>query len=343
GKSTLLRMIVGLEDITSGDMMIGGTRVNDKAPRDRNLAMVFQNYALYPHQTVAQNLAFGLRQRKVDKEVVRQRVREVSELLALEELMERKPSQLSGGQRQRVAMGRALARSPQVFLLDEPLSNLDAQLRTQLRSELRKIHQLRPTTSIYVTHDQVEAMTLGDRVAVMNQGNLLQLGTPQEIYGSPANVFVASFIGSPPMNLLRGRAADGRVEAGALQVAVSGIPSGPLVVGIRPEAFHFPESSGEPAIDVQVDVVELLGHETILYGSIRGERINAVGTEQGLAPLPTDRATIVARLDARRQPSVGDAVPLAFSPDDLRLFDAESGEAVAGASVRPADAEPAGR
>jgi multiple sugar transport system ATP-binding protein len=343
GKTTALRMVAGLDEPTSGAIAIGDSVVNGVPPQDRDVAMVFQNYALYPHQTVAQNLAFGLRQRKVDKEVVRQRVREVSELLALDELMARKPSQLSGGQRQRVAMGRALARSPQVFLLDEPLSNLDAQLRTQLRSELRKIHQLRPTTSIYVTHDQVEAMTLGDRVAVMNQGHLLQLGTPQEIYGSPANVFVASFIGSPPMNLLRGRAADGRVEAGALEVSVSGTPSGPLVVGIRPEAFHFPESSGEPAIDVQVDVVELLGHETILYGSVRGERINAVGAEAGLAPLPTDRATIVARLDARRQPAVGDTVPLAFSPDDVRLFDAESGEAVAGASVRRADAEPAGR
>jgi len=336
-------MVAGLDEPTSGAVAIGESVVNGVPPQDRDVAMVFQNYALYPHQTVAQNLAFGLRQRKVDKEVVRQRVREVSELLALEELMERKPSQLSGGQRQRVAMGRALARSPQVFLLDEPLSNLDAQLRTQLRSELRRIHQLRPTTSIYVTHDQVEAMTLGDRVAVMNQGHLLQLGTPQEIYASPANVFVASFIGSPPMNLLRGRVADGRVKAGALEVAASGIPSGPLIVGIRPEAFHFAEGSREPAVDVQVEVVELLGHETILYGSIRGERINAIGTEAGLAPLPTDRATIVARLDARRQPSVGETVPLAFSPDDLRLFDVESGEAVAGASVRHADAEPAGR
>jgi sn-glycerol 3-phosphate transport system ATP-binding protein len=343
GKTTALRMVAGLDEPTSGAIAIGESVVNGVPPQDRDVAMVFQSYALYPHQTVAQNLAFGLRQRKVDKEVVRQRVREVSELLALEELMERKPSQLSGGQRQRVAMGRALARSPQVFLLDEPLSNLDAQLRTQLRSELRRIHQLRPTTSIYVTHDQVEAMTLGDRVAVMNQGHLLQLGTPQEIYGSPANVFVASFIGSPPMNLLRGRAHDGRVEAGALEVAMSGIPSGPLVVGIRPEAFHFPQGSTEPAVDVQVEIVELLGHETILYGSIRGERINAVGSEQGLAPLATDRATIVARLDARRQPSVGESVSLAFSPDDLRLFDAESGEAVAGAGVRPADAQPAGR
>jgi sn-glycerol 3-phosphate transport system ATP-binding protein len=343
GKTTALRMVAGLDEPTAGAIAIGESVVNGVPPQDRDVAMVFQNYALYPHQTVAQNLAFGLRQRKVDKEVVRQRVREVSELLALDELMDRKPAQLSGGQRQRVAMGRALARSPQVFLLDEPLSNLDAQLRTQLRSELRKIHQLRPTTSIYVTHDQVEAMTLGDRVAVMNRGHLLQLGTPQEIYGAPANVFVASFIGSPPMNLLRGRAADGRVQAGALQVAVAGIAPGPLVVGIRPEAFHLPEGDAEPTVDVQVEVVELLGHETILYGSIRGERVNAIGNEQGLTPLPTDRATIVARLDARRQPAVGDTVALAFSPQDLRLFDEGSGDAVATATVRAANAEPAGR
>jgi multiple sugar transport system ATP-binding protein len=343
GKTTALRMVAGLDEPTAGAIAIGDAVVNGVPPQDRDVAMVFQSYALYPHQTVAQNLAFGLKQRKVDKEVVRQRVREVSELLALEELMDRKPAQLSGGQRQRVAMGRALARSPQVFLLDEPLSNLDAQLRTQLRSELRKIHQLRPTTSIYVTHDQVEAMTLCDRVAVMNRGLLLQLGTPQEIYGAPANVFVASFIGSPPMNLLRGRAADGRVQAGALEVAVAGVAPGPLVVGIRPEAFHLPEGDAEPTVDVHVEVVELLGHETILYGSIRGERVNAIGNEQGLAPLPADRATVVARIDARRQPAVGDTIALAFAPQDLRLFDADSGEAVATTAPRAADAEPAGR
>jgi sn-glycerol 3-phosphate transport system ATP-binding protein len=256
--------------------------------------------------------------------------------------MERKPAQLSGGQRQRVAMGRALARSPQVFLLDEPLSNLDAQLRTQLRSELRRIHQLRPTTSIYVTHDQVEAMTLGDRVAVMNQGHLLQLGTPQEIYGRPANVFVASFIGSPPMNLFRGRAVDGRVEAGALEAPAAGVPTGPLVVGIRPEAFHVPDGGGEPTLDVDVEVVELLGHETILYGTIRGERLNPTAGEQGLAALPADRATVIARIDARTQPSVGDRVPLAFAPDDVRLFDADSGAAVTTGRARTPDAEAAG-
>ncbi len=342
GKTTALRMVAGLDEPTAGAIAIGETVVNGVPPQDRDVAMVFQNYALYPHQTVRQNLAFGLRQRKVPKDEVVQRVREVSELLALEQLMDRKPAQLSGGQRQRVAMGRALARSPQVFLLDEPLSNLDAQLRTQLRSELRRIHQLRPTTSIYVTHDQVEAMTLGDRVAVMNQGKLLQLGTPQDIYRSPANVFVASFIGSPPMNLLRGNAADGRVRAGSVAADVDGVPPGPLVVGIRPEAFHLPDASSEPTVDVNVEVVEQLGHETILYGSIHGERVNAVGAEQGLTALPADRATIVARLDARRVASVGETVALAFAPADLRLFDAESGERILTASSRAPDAEPAG-
>jgi sn-glycerol 3-phosphate transport system ATP-binding protein len=354
GKTTALRMVAGLDEPTSGAIAIGDAVVNGVPPQDRDVAMVFQSYALYPHQTVRENLAFGLRQRKVAKELVRDRVREVSELLALEELMDRKPAQLSGGQRQRVAMGRALARSPQVFLLDEPLSNLDAQLRTQLRSELRRIHQLRPTTSIYVTHDQVEAMTLGDRVAVMNHGHLLQLGTPQEIYRSPANVFVASFIGSPPMNLLRGNAAEGRVHAGSLSTRIDGVRPGPLLVGIRPEAFHLPfpgpDGRTEPTVEVRVDVVELLGHETILYGSVRGEGVNAIGTERGLAPLSADRATIVARLDARGHPSVGQTVALAFAPEDLRLFDAETGAALPGSITAPAstpegapDAEPAGR
>jgi sn-glycerol 3-phosphate transport system ATP-binding protein len=336
GKTTALRMVAGLDEPTSGAIAIGDKVMNGVPPQDRDVAMVFQNYALYPHQTVRENLAFGLKQRKVPRDVVRERVREVGSLLALEEFMERKPAQLSGGQRQRVAMGRALARSPQVFLLDEPLSNLDAQLRTQLRSELRRIHQLRPTTSIYVTHDQVEAMTLGDRVAVMNQGKLLQLGTPQEIYRSPASVFVASFIGSPPMNLLRGTSARGRIEAGDLSVDMDGVPGGPLVVGIRPEAFHLSEGGSQPTMDVRVEVVELLGHETILYGSIRGERVVAAGTEAGLAPLPSERATVIARLDARRQPSVGDTVTLSFSRDDLRLFDATSGERVPTASRAPA-------
>jgi sn-glycerol 3-phosphate transport system ATP-binding protein len=329
GKTTALRMVAGLDEPTSGAVVIGDAVVNGVAPQDRDVAMVFQSYALYPHQTVLQNLAFGLKQRKVPKDVIRSRVREISALLALDDLLDRKPAQLSGGQRQRVAMGRALARSPKVFLLDEPLSNLDAQLRTLLRSELRRIHQSLPTTSIYVTHDQVEAMTLGDRVAVMNQGQLLQLGTPQEIYASPANVFVASFIGSPPMNLLRAVAVGGRLEAGDLRTTVDRAPDGALVLGIRPEAFHRDEGHGtQPAVDVHIEVVEQLGHEAIVYGSIRGERAVALGADAGLPPLPSERATVIARLSEKAQPAVGETVPLAFSIDDLRLFDGSTGEAI---------------
>ena len=329
GKTTALRMVAGLDEPTSGAVVIGDTIVNGVPPQDRDVAMVFQNYALYPHQTVRQNLAFGLQQRKVSRDVIRERVQQISALLALDELLDRKPAQLSGGQRQRVAMGRAMARSPQVFLLDEPLSNLDAQLRTQLRSELRRIHKSMPTTSIYVTHDQIEAMTLGDRVAVMHQGRLLQLGTPQEIYGSPANLFVASFIGSPPMNLLRGDSVGGRIVAGDLETTAERVPDGPLVVGVRPEAFHLSDGrTDEPVLAVRVEVVEPLGHESIVYGSIRGERAPAVGTEAGLPPLSSERATIVARLGGKAQPAVGEAISLAFSPEDLRLFDGSSGGAI---------------
>src|SRR5437764_8843681 len=238
GKSTLLRMVAGLEDLSEGEILIGGDVVNGVAPKDRDIAMVFQNYALYPHKTVLQNLAFGLRQHKVPNAEIAERVREVSSLLNLDELLDRKPAQLSGGQRQRVAMGRALARSPRVYLLDEPLSNLDAQLRTQLRADLKQLHQRFATTTIYVTHDQVEAMTLGDRIAVMSEGKLLQLGTPQEIYRRPANVFVAGFIGSPPMNLLSASAVGGRVDAGDLVLEAPGAPSGELVIGVRPEALR---------------------------------------------------------------------------------------------------------
>ena len=329
GKTTALRMVAGLDEPTSGAVVIGDTIVNGVAPQDRDVAMVFQNYALYPHQTVRQNLAFGLKQRKVPRDVINERVRQISALLALDELLDRRPAQLSGGQRQRVAMGRALARSPQVFLLDEPLSNLDAQLRTQLRAELRRIHQALPTTSIYVTHDQVEAMTLGDRVAVMHQGRLLQLGTPQEIYGSPANLFVASFIGSPPMNLLRAVSVDGRIVAGDLELSMDGVPDGPLVVGIRPESFHLADGrAGESTVPVRIEVVEPLGHEVIVYGSIRGERATAFGADIGLPPLPSERATIVARLGGKVNPAVGETVSLAFSEEDLHLFDQASGEAI---------------
>jgi ABC-type sugar transport system ATPase subunit len=331
GKTTALRMIAGLDEPTSGAIAIGGEVVNGVSPRDRDIAMVFQNYALYPHKTVLGNLAFGLRQHKVPNAEIVTRVKEVSSLLTLDDLLDRKPAQLSGGQRQRVAMGRALARNPRVYLLDEPLSNLDAQLRTQLRADLKHLHQRFSTTTIYVTHDQVEAMTLGDRIAVMSGGKLLQLGTPQEIYRRPANVFVAGFIGSPPMNLLSASAADGRVRAGDLELEVSGAPSGELVIGVRPEALRLVTDATEQlAMQVRTEVVELLGHETIVYGSIRGQRVATASTGASIPSLPPERAIVIARLDARRQPEVGEMITLGMSPEDVHLFDAASGAAVAG-------------
>jgi sn-glycerol 3-phosphate transport system ATP-binding protein len=330
GKTTALRMVAGLEEPTAGAIAIGGEVVNGVSPQDRDIAMVFQNYALYPHKTVLQNLAFGLRQHKMPAAEIAERVREVSSLLTLNELLDRKPSQLSGGQRQRVAMGRALARRPRVYLLDEPLSNLDAQLRTQLRADLKQLHQRFATTTIYVTHDQVEAMTLGDRIGVMSGGKLLQLGTPQEIYRRPANVFVAGFIGSPPMNLLSASTADGRVDAGDLVLEVSGAPGRELVVGVRPEALRLVTGADDDhAMQVRVEVVELLGHETIVYGSIRGQRVAAGSTGAGIPSLPPERAIVIARLDARRQPAVGETITLGMSLEDVHFFDAESGEAVA--------------
>ncbi|HEY6018164.1 MAG TPA: sn-glycerol-3-phosphate ABC transporter ATP-binding protein UgpC, partial [Gaiellaceae bacterium] len=265
GKTTLLRSIGGLERVTGGRILIGDRDVTTLAPGARDIAMVFQNYALYPHMTVRQNLGYGLKVRHTPKKEAKQRVEEVAKLLGLSELLDRRPKALSGGQMQRVAMGRAIVREPAAFLMDEPLSNLDAKLRVGMRTSLQQLHSRLGTTTVYVTHDQVEAMTLGDRVAVMHAGKLLQLGTPQEIYGSPANLFVASFIGSPPMNLLGGSATDGRVHAGDLQLEVSGIPSGELVIGVRPEALRLVAgATEEQAMHVRTEVVELLGHETIV-------------------------------------------------------------------------------
>ena len=330
GKTTALRMVAGLEEPTAGAIAIGGEVVNGISPQDRDIAMVFQSYALYPHKTVLENLAFGLRQHKVPTAEITERVREVSSLLTLDELLDRKPAQLSGGQRQRVAMGRALARKPRVYLLDEPLSNLDAQLRTQLRADLKQLHERFSTTTIYVTHDQVEAMTLGERIGVMSGGQLLQLGAPQEIYRRPANVFVAGFIGSPPMNLLRATATSGRVDAGDLVLEVPGAPGGELVVGVRPEALRLTtDASEEQTMQVRVEVVELLGHETIVYGRIRGHRVATASTAPGIASLPPERAIVIARLDARRQPTVGETITVGMSLEDVHLFDATSGEAVA--------------
>ena len=322
GKTTALRMVAGLEDPTSGAITIAGEVVNDRSPRDRDIAMVFQNYALYPHMTVEKNLAFGLRQRKVPGHQVRARVAEVSGMLGLDELLQRKPAQLSGGQRQRVAMGRALAREPKAFLLDEPLSNLDAKLRMQLRAELKKLHQTVGTTAIYVTHDQVEAMTLGDRIAVLSGGVLHQLGPPQEVYSRPANLFVAGFIGSPPMNLLRGTAQAGAVRAGALEFARPGMRDGEIVVGLRPEALT-PATGDGIAIELLVEIVEPLGNEVVVHGTVHGTAHADTGGE-------ANRAPVTARLGATTRLAPGERIALAFDPGQAHLFDPGDGSRIGG-------------
>jgi multiple sugar transport system ATP-binding protein len=271
GKSTALRMVAGLERISDGMIVIGDRVINDVPPKDRDIAMVFQNYALYPHMTVEKNLGFGLRRRRTPREDVRQRVDEISEMLGLHDLLRRRPGQLSGGQRQRVAMGRALVREPEVFLLDEPLSNLDAKLRVQMRAELKRLHERIGVTTIYVTHDQVEAITLGERIAVLRDGVLQQVGPPQDVYDHPANVFVAGFIGSPPMNLLKGTAANGRVTVGDVELGPPSapLPEGEVWVGIRPEGLRpVGEASAGSVFEVCVEVVEPLGDEVLVHCSV---------------------------------------------------------------------------
>ena len=329
GKSTALRLVAGLERPTSGRIGIGGTVVNDVSPRDRDIAMVFQNYALYPHMTVERNLAFGLRQRRTPRDEVGRRVREIGEMLGLDELMDRRPGQLSGGQRQRVAMGRALVRESKAFLLDEPLSNLDAKLRVQMRAELRKLHRRLEITTIYVTHDQVEAMTLGDRIAVMNAGRLQQLGVPQDVYDNPTNVFVAGFIGSPPMNLLRGEASGGTVIAGTFSFARGGIADGPVTLGVRPEAFRPAGADGTgPRVEAEIDVVEPLGDEVLVHGSIDAPAARS-GAEEEEATLLADsgaRAPVTIRLDPEHRPTPGDRITVTADPGRIHLFDAVTGE-----------------
>jgi len=290
GKSTTLRMIAGLEDITDGDIMIGGDVVNDVPPKDRDIAMVFQNYALYPHMTVAENMSFGLRLKHYPKAEIKSRVTEAARMLDITDLIDRKPKQLSGGQRQRVAMGRAIVRNPKVFLFDEPLSNLDAKLRVQMRIEIKKVHQKVRTTTVYVTHDQVEAMTLADRVVVMNKGGIEQIGTPNDLYHNPATRFVAGFIGSPAMNFLPCRLED---VGGKLNIRLTDRIAFPLpgaraaryqsvsrtdklLLGIRPEhlaeASAHPESGVEP-FDAMLDVTEPMGMETLVYFTMDGTQV----------------------------------------------------------------------
>ncbi len=316
GKSTLLNIIAGLAEASGGDVRIGGRSVLAAHPKDRDIAMVFQSYALYPNLSVHRNIGFGLEMRKVPAAERDRAVREVAKLLQIEALLDRKPSQLSGGQRQRVAIGRALVRKPQVFLFDEPLSNLDAKLRMEMRTELKRLHQMLKTTMVYVTHDQIEAMTLATRIAVMRDGRIEQLGTPEEIYNRPATLYVATFVGAPPMNLLDAVADGGRLVLGdnaALplpQARKDRVRDGQrLVLGIRPEALQLDAAAG-PAISATVEVVELTGPELVVSASIGRQRI-------------------MACLPPRSRIEAGQRLTFAFEEGAMHLFDAESGLRIA--------------
>lgn len=317
GKSTLLRMVAGLEEITSGELWIGGRVVNKLEPKDRDCAMVFQNYALYPHMTVFDNMAYGLKIRGVPKEEIERRVAEAAKMLELGHLLERRPRQLSGGQRQRVAMGRAIVREPAAFLFDEPLSNLDAKLRVQTRLQIQQLHRRLRTTSLYVTHDQVEAMTLAHRMIVMNGGRAEQVGTPQEVYDKPATMFVANFIGSPPMNLLHGRLVEGgSVFAGEgehikLPEAVPELDGRELVLGIRPEHVRLlPAQSPEALAHFDVDTVEGLGPDFLVHGRLIGQ--NVVFRE--------DRESFI--------PQAGERAAMTFSAKGVHWFDPATKERI---------------
>jgi multiple sugar transport system ATP-binding protein len=348
GKSTLLRMIAGLETVTAGTVRIGERDVTTVAPPDRDIAMVFQNYALYPHKTVGENLAFGLRQRKTPREEVERRVREMAAMLGLEELMGRRPAQLSGGQRQRVAMGRALVREPQVFLLDEPLSNLDAKLRTTMRAELARLHERLGITTVYVTHDQVEAMTLGQRVAVLRDGVLQQFGDPQELFHRPVNLFVAAFIGSPTMNLVSARCDGERVAFAAsalpLPPDLAGV-KGDVVLGLRPGAFDLAGAWTDPDLprmEVEAEVVEALGDEALVSFRVDAPAVavEEVRSDEGLLLADDHGTRFVARVRGRVDVRTGERLTLAVDHRELHLFDPASGRALR-AAASPAAPRPA--
>ena len=330
GKTTALRCVAGLESPTSGRILIGEHEVQELPPRKRDVAMVFQNYALYPYLTVYRNLAFGLREHGVSRAETDRRVRAMSAVLGLDALLERRPAELSGGQSQRVAMGRALVREPRVFLLDEPPSNLDAKLRGQMRSEILQLQRRVGVTSLYVTHDQAEAMTLGDRIAVLNGGRLLQLGTPREVFRRPRDLFVAAFMGTPSMNLLRGALAGGVLRAGVLELRVSTRVEGPVVLGFRPEALAPAADDPErPRLEMTIDVVEELGNETLVYGEVPGE-IASVEIDPSLPPpLPGSRARVCARLQGLTRFDHGAKLPLGLAPEAVHVFDAATGQALA--------------
>jgi carbohydrate ABC transporter ATP-binding protein, CUT1 family (TC 3.A.1.1.-) len=327
GKSTTLRMVAGLEEITEGELYIGDKLMNDVAPKDRDIAMVFQNYALYPHMTVYDNMAFGLKLRKTPKAEIDRRVKEAAKILDIEHLLNRKPKALSGGQRQRVALGRAIVREPKVFLMDEPLSNLDAKLRVQMRTEITKLHNRLQTTFIYVTHDQTEAMTMGTRIVVMKDGFIQQVDTPQNLYDYPINLFVAGFIGSPQMNFIdvtlvkEGDDVFAVFEGNKVKVPVGKVkklkdPSyigKEVIMGIRPEDLHdeeiFIQSAQDSTIKAYVDVVELMGSETYLYLTVSGKNLTA-------------------RVDPRSTARTGDTIKIALDPNKLHFFDKDTEESI---------------
>jgi multiple sugar transport system ATP-binding protein len=319
GKSTTLRMIAGLEEISKGDLYIDGKRMNDVPPKDRDIAMVFQNYALYPHMNVYDNMAFGLKLRKFPKDEIDRRVKEAARILGLEPYLDRKPKALSGGQRQRVALGRAIVRDAKVFLMDEPLSNLDAKLRVQMRAEISKLHQRLQTTTIYVTHDQTEAMTMATRLVVMKDGVIQQVGAPKEVYEKPENVFVAGFIGSPAMNFFKGVLTDGAFKIGQVTIEVpegkmkvlrdQGYVNKEVILGIRPEDIHdepvFIESSQGTEIKATIEVAELMGAESMLYSQIEGQEF-------------------IARVDSRSDLKPGQTVELSLDMNKAHFFDVDT-------------------
>ncbi|WP_431976420.1 ABC transporter ATP-binding protein [Micromonospora haikouensis] len=344
GKSTTLNMIAGLEDISSGELRIGGQRVNDKAPRDRDIAMVFQSYALYPNMTVRENMAFPLKLAKLDKETIDAKVDKAAKVLELTPLLDRKPANLSGGQRQRVAMGRAIVRQPKAFLMDEPLSNLDAKLRVQMRTVVSRLQKQLGTTTVYVTHDQTEAMTLGDRVVIMRGGAIQQVGPPQELYDHPRNLFVAGFIGSPSMNFLHAAVDDGK-----LRTAVGDVPIGDrirreleagdapreLILGIRPEHFEDAELVDDDTrrrgaeFTAPVDIVESMGSDKYVYFTLEGERASAAELEELAADAGADfsggGASLVTRLSAESTVREGEDRRVWFNLEKIHLFDPSTG------------------
>jgi multiple sugar transport system ATP-binding protein len=348
GKSTILRILAGLEDVTAGEVVIGDTQVTDLPPKERDVAMVFQNYALYPHMTVEQNLGFGLRLRKTPKDDLKRRVDDVAKILGLDPLMERKPAALSGGQRQRVAMGRAMVREPQAFLMDEPLSNLDAKLRVQMRAQLSLLHERLGTTTVYVTHDQVEAMTLGQRVAVLKDGILQQVDTPQHLYAHPVNLFVAAFIGWPPLNLVEAKVNEGRISFAGFTLPLGGGMTLPdyegrdVILGIRPSDLEDTavwHNDQLPTIDVIAEVTEELGSEVNIIFAVDAppvmteDTIKAASDEGeadsvSLIADTTHLARFCARVDARTTARPGRSITLSIDPGRFHFFDPETGASI---------------